>query len=87
MDSSTTSIRFDLEQAIMDCWSVTNDLQTVTQIVEGLNLSPQAQDKLQNVLLGLEVLYQQKFEHCFDLFEKYIKESTKQPLQWPDIPR
>ncbi len=60
----------------MDCWSVTNDLQTVVQIIEGLGLDPKAEDKITTVLQGLEVLYQQKFEHCFSLFEKLLKEKN-----------
>ena len=65
--------RFDLEQAIMDCWHVVDDIKTVSN--RAVSLTP---DQLSNALIGLEILYQMKFEDLFEKFESMI--SHKDPL-------
>lgn len=65
------SDRFDFEQQIMDCWSVCEDLKTITKIYDLRQLS---EDQLMNALIGMEALYQMKFEILFDMFERLIKE-------------
>ena len=64
--------RFNLEQDIMLCWQVTDDLQMVySHIMEDPNID---RDKLANILLGMKELYQLKFEKCFNTFELLISE-------------
>lgn len=58
---------FELEQAIMNCWHVVDDIKTVTGSVERLS-----HDELLNALIGLSTLYQMKFEDLFSEFERYI---------------
>ena len=65
--------RFDLEQAIMDCWHVVDDIKTVSN--RAGSLTP---DQLSNALIGIETLYQMKFEDLFEKFESMI--SHKDPL-------
>lgn len=65
--------RFDLEQAIMDCWHVVDDIKTVSN--RAGSLTP---DQLSNALVGIETLYQMKFEDLFEKFESMI--SHKDPL-------
>ena len=65
--------RFDLEQAIMDCWHVVDDIKTVSN--RASSLTP---DQLSNALIGIETLYQMKFEDLFEKFESMI--SHKDPL-------
>ena len=61
--------QFDLEQEIMNCWHVVDDIDTVLTIVEYGD-----EDRTINALIGLKELYSVKFEKLFDTFEKYIKE-------------
>lgn len=61
--------RFDLEQQIMDCWGVTDDLDMVFRAVCDQELC-QDQDKLANILLGMKELYQLKFEQMWNTFEE-----------------
>ena len=65
------SDRFDLEQQIMSCWNVVEDIKMVQQMTDLRHLS---EDELANALLGLQTLYQMKFEVLFNTFEKMIQE-------------
>jgi hypothetical protein len=63
--------RFDLEQDIMNCWQVVDDIKILTKrYLDGPVMS---QDEVANVLIGLEALYQIKFEQLFGTFEQCIK--------------
>ena len=62
--------RFDLEQEILDCWKVTDDIDILLEYVcDGEN----DQDYVANVLLGLKNLYDLKFDRTFATFEECIK--------------
>jgi hypothetical protein len=61
--------RFDLEQHIMNCWNVCEDIKAVIKMHDIRNMS---EDELLNVMIGLEALYQLKFETLFNVFEKMI---------------
>ena len=64
--------RFDLEQQILDCWHVTDDLDMLFEhVMESENLD---RDKVSNIILGIKELYQLKFQRCFDTFERLISE-------------
>ena len=60
--------RFDLEQEIMECWNVTTDIRNFYHAQENMD-----QDKQQNYLLGLEQIYEVKFEKLWATFEQCIK--------------
>lgn len=60
--------QFDLEQAIMECWRVTDDLEIVLQ-------SEADENTTQNMLIGLIPLYNYKFEKLFKAFEQSLKSS------------
>lgn len=62
--------RFELEQAIMDCWHVVDDIKTVCARSDRMS-----QDELMNVLIGIHTLYQMKFEDLFEQFEDYTQKS------------
>lgn len=63
--------QFDYEQQIMSCWNITSDLKDLSEeILEG-NLS---KDKISNVLIGLEQLYNIRFEKLFRIFEQFNRE-------------
>jgi len=63
--------QFDYEQQIMSCWNITSDLKDLSEeILEG-NLS---KDQISNVLIGLEQLYNIRFEKLFRIFEQFNRE-------------
>jgi hypothetical protein len=64
--------RFDLEQQIMDCWNVTSDLRHVCEYLLDAPLEPNREDKIANMLLGMEELYNHKFDKMFRNFENMI---------------
>ena len=57
--------RFTLEDQIMECWGVVDDLDMVYS-TEALY---DDQDRMQNVLLGMQELYRLRFERLFQTFE------------------
>ena len=72
MKLQTDINRFDLEQEIMNCWQIVDDLKTLTKRYMN-GATPMTEDEVTNVLIGLEHLYQMKFEQCFETFELCIK--------------
>jgi hypothetical protein len=71
---------FDLEQQIMQCWHVIDDIAVVTEhFVDspdwaGDDFSPKACDALMNKYLGIKELYDVKFDQLFRTFEEVCKE-------------
>ena len=61
--------RFDLEQGILKCWNVTDDIDMVYRKVmdnpDELNV-----DEISNLLLGIKSLYDLKFDELFNTFEQ-----------------
>lgn len=70
-----SDVVFDLEQAILDCWNVTKDLDHVLNYLEKGSMDPKQYDKVANMLIGIRELYEVKFESAFGLFEEYCKEN------------
>jgi hypothetical protein len=67
--------RFDLEQEIMRCWNVVEDIRLLNKCVlegtpEGGELS---KDRFANYLLGLEAVYELKFQELWNSFSLTIK--------------
>ena len=63
--------RFDLEQNIMQCWNVCDDIQLYLDMHDNMD-----EDQRMNYLIGLKQMYQMKFERLWDNFETCI--STRQ---------
>jgi hypothetical protein len=63
------SDRFDLEQGIMNCWNVCEDIQLLLDSWDKLD-----EDGKQNFLIGLKQMYQLKFERTFEQFEDCCKQ-------------
>ena len=61
--------RFELEQEILDCWHIVDDVNMLYEAVMDRDLT---KDQIANVLLGLYQLYQLKFERTFETFETCI---------------
>lgn len=67
---------FDLEQSIMQCWNVTDDIKLLTtRLYDGPK--PLTEDEIGNVLIGLESLYQMKFDKLWSEFEDICKDYHK----------
>ena len=66
--------RFDLEQQISECWNVTNDIRHVCEYVLDAPIEPNREDKISNMLLGIEELYNLKFQKLFSTLETLIAE-------------
>ena len=62
---------FDLEQQIMDCWRIVDDIKILEEAVLD---KEQSHNDTGNVLIGIEYLYQLKFEKLFATFENHCKE-------------
>lgn len=68
------SDRFDLEQQILDCWKIIDDIRLLDKNVlegkiEGGNMT---QDEISNYLMGLESIYELKFSQMFNTFGDLI---------------
>lgn len=69
--------RFDFEQQIMSCWNVTSDIRTVTEYLLDAPLEDGREDKIANMLMGIEALYNAKFDKLFSQFEDLVHEHAK----------
>ncbi len=56
------SNRFDLEEAIMRCWNVTEDLKLISEAENPVEYAE-----------ALQKVYEQKFDNLFKIFESFIK--------------
>lgn len=63
--------RFDLEQDIMKCWNITEDINLLYRNIMEKDMST---DDIANALLGIKALYEMKFEEMFENFETLIHE-------------
>lgn len=60
--------RFLLEQQMLDCWKITDDLEIALKITESEDI-----DDIQNALIGIKTLYNQRFDDMFNTFSELIK--------------
>jgi hypothetical protein len=56
----------ELEERIMECWSILDHIDTTLQIVDRTDGDI---DAVSNALIGIKQLYQTKFEMLFETFE------------------
>jgi hypothetical protein len=66
--------RFDLESDIMNCWSIVEDIKELNRCM--LDRRKMTEDEISNYLLGLETIYQVKFERLFETFEKLVQQNA-----------
>ena len=66
--------RFDFEQQIMSCWNITTDLKDLNEGVIESNLS---KDQISNALMGIEQLYELRFNKLFEQFETLVREHAQ----------
>ena len=58
--------RFDLEQLILKNWEIVTEIKHLREHME----SKPTQDQIENYLLGLETIYEVKFNKLWDCFEE-----------------
>lgn len=63
--------RFDLEQSILDCWTVVDTLKQIGEQTENIK-DPVVADEIANLILGAAAIYQMKFEMLFDQYEEVV---------------
>lgn len=64
--------RFDLEQDIMKCWNVTEDIDLLYRnVMDGPEMKT---DDIANALLGIKTLYDMKFNEMFNHFTTLVHE-------------
>jgi hypothetical protein len=63
--------RFDLEQQIMKCWQVVDQLDAIT---EGVLEYDWDADQVSNASIGLKTIYQLEFEKLQSMFELLVNE-------------
>lgn len=67
---------FALEQRIMNCWNVVDDINDVYHYIGDneffTDMDAKHSDKILNLLLGMRELYAVKFEKCFSDFEEVV---------------
>jgi hypothetical protein len=66
--------RFDFEQTLLECWRVTDDLNSVSKDV--IENEPSL-DKINNTLTGLVNLYEIKFNNLWNIFENVMVELSQ----------
>lgn len=70
---------YELEQHIMGCWNVTNDLDVIAgHAIDGNEMSP---DDIWNVLAGIKALYEIRFNNLFEAYEAVLKENRPTPAE------
>jgi hypothetical protein len=64
--------RFDLEQLILKNWEITADVKHLYEKV--LEDDSYTRDQIANYLLGLETIYELKFNKLWECFESIIQQ-------------
>ena len=62
--------RFDFEQDIFECWHIVDDLKQLYEMISNRDAST---DDIANVLLGLQTLYDDRFQQLMESFECILK--------------
>ena len=68
-----TVYNLELEQHIMECWGMVDDVNLLYKEVMDNDLHKD-QDKLANALLGLCTIYEMKFKQAFNTYEEILKQ-------------
>ncbi len=67
---------YELEQPIMGCWNVTEDINTLFVHVIEAAVGKLDNDEIANTLLGLKNLYDMKFQQMFNKYEELLKKQA-----------
>lgn len=66
-----TEYRIELEENIMDCWRVVDDIRVVQTMHQ--DMGELSVDDMSIILMGIQKLYSLKFQLLFEVFEKHLK--------------
>lgn len=66
--------RFDLEDELMKCWHITDDIAAVSDIVVDTEMDDRDKDKLLNILIGMKQLYDHKFQETYNTMDALIRQ-------------
>lgn len=64
---------YDLEPMIFDCWRVCNDLEAVFKQIGDGEREP-THDEMMNTLMGMQQLYEWKFEQLYNKYGEMLKD-------------
>ena len=71
-------IRFDVETDIMSAWNIVEDIKFISELIleddDFIDMPSKQKDKLTNMLIGLECLYNYRFNKLFDDYTKLLNE-------------
>lgn len=73
-----------LEERIMDCWLVIDQLNTVLSIIDRNGCD---EDVITNAIIGIKTLYNNRFEVLFEAFEEVLAENHKTSQEEPSEKR
>ena len=70
--------RFDVETDIMSAWNVIEDIKFISELIledgDFIDMPSKQKDKLTNMLIGMEHLYNYRFNKLFDDYTKLLIE-------------
>jgi len=66
-----TEYRFELEEQIMDCWRVVDDIRLVQTVHQ--DMGELSVDDMSIALMGIQKLSTLKFQLLFEVFEKHLR--------------
>jgi len=71
-------IRFDVETDIMSAWNIVEDIKFISELIleddDFIDMPSKQKDKLTNMLIGMEHLYNYRFNKLFDDYTKLLVE-------------
>jgi len=73
---------FDLEQGILKCWNITDD---IGEILDDLESGHMEMHEAVEALRAYQKVYQRRFERCFSRFEAYTAEVRDLRVRLQDL--
>ena len=73
---------FDLEQGILRCWNITDD---IGEILDDLESGHMEMHEAAEALRAYQKVYQRRFERCFAQFETYTAEVRDLRMKVKDL--
>jgi hypothetical protein len=73
---------FDLEQGILRCWNITDD---IGEILDDLESGHMEMSEAAEALRAYQKVYQRRFERCWAQFETYTAEVRDLRVQLKDL--
>ena len=64
--------RFKLEQNILSCWNIVDDIDVLTRMIEQNTTQQNFNPQIFNFLVGLRTIYDVKFNELFATFENLV---------------